>query len=126
MDSSLTTYITLVSVSGVLNLFLCIYAYYRRKHIRGSFLFIMYTIAITIYCFAYAIGLTSSTLEQVLFWTTIQYIGMPVAPPLGLLIVMQFLGQQWSRKKHLHYLLFRSYRLYSLQPMSIIIYFTSQ
>lgn len=98
MDSSLTTYITLVSVSGVLNLFLCMYAYYRRKHIRGSYLFILYTLAIAIYCFSYAIGLTSSTLEQVLFWTTIQYIGMPAASPLGLLIVMQFLGQHWSRK----------------------------
>lgn len=99
MDSSLTAYIALVSVSGVLNLFLCLYAYSRRKHLRGSSIFILYTFAITIYCFAYAIALTSSSMEQMLFWTTIQYIGMPAASPLGLLIVLQFLGVEWNRKK---------------------------
>jgi len=94
MESTLTAYISLVCVSGVLNLFLCFYVFFRKEKIQGSFIFTLYTLAVSIYCFAYAIGLTSETMEQIMFWTTIQYIGMPVSAPLGLFMVLQLLGKQ--------------------------------
>jgi diguanylate cyclase (GGDEF)-like protein/PAS domain S-box-containing protein len=53
--------------------------------------------ATAIYCFAYAFSLTSSTLEQLRFWSVMQYFGMPFAPPFGLLFVMRYLGYRLSR-----------------------------
>jgi diguanylate cyclase (GGDEF)-like protein len=93
MESTLTAYISLICVSGVFNLFLCVYVFFRKEHIQGATAFMLFTIALTIYCFSYAIGLTSSSMEQIMFWTTIQYIGMPVSAPLGLYMVLQFLGK---------------------------------
>jgi len=52
-----------------------------------------------VYCFAYAFSLTSSTLEQMRFWSVMQYFGMPFAPPFGLLFVLHYLGYKWSRRR---------------------------
>lgn len=93
MDSALTTYMTLVTVSGTLNLFLGLYVFFRRKqYSKISTYFLMGTAATTIYCFGYTFSLTSSTLEQLRFWSVVQYFGMPFAPPLGLLFVLKYFG----------------------------------
>lgn len=93
MGSQLTMYITLVCTSGVLNLYLCLYAYSKRhKYTNIANYFIFYTAAISIYCFASAMTLISTSLEQISFWNTILYIGMPTSATLGLLYVMSYLG----------------------------------
>lgn len=93
MGSQLTMYITLVCTSGVLNLYLCLYAFSKRhKYTNIANYFIFYTAAISIYCFASAMTLISTTLEQISFWITILYIGMPTSATLGLLYVMSYLG----------------------------------
>ncbi|MBM6615861.1 diguanylate cyclase [Desemzia sp. RIT804] len=100
MNSQLTAYVSLICTSGVLNLYLCAYVYrnrYRYKHVAHFFMF--YTASIAIYCFAAAFGLLSTTLVQIKFWTVIQYVGMPISTPLGLLFVMKYLGIPVSRKK---------------------------
>lgn len=100
MDSQLTSYITIVCVSGMLNVFLCGYVFYKRSKLADSSLFfIPYTAALAIYCLAYAFGLTSTTLAQVKFWNSVQYVGMPFAPVLGLMFVMQYLGFPVTRKR---------------------------
>jgi diguanylate cyclase (GGDEF)-like protein len=84
---------TLVTVSGTLNLFLGLYVFFRRKQYSEiSTYFLLGTAAKTIYCFGYTFSLTSSTLEQLRFWSVVQYIGMPFAPPLGLLFVLKYFG----------------------------------
>jgi len=98
MDSLLTTYITLVCVSGVFNVFLCIYAFSKKSEIPGANTFIVYTAALSIYCFGYAFGLAGDTLWQVKLWTTVEYIGMPFSAPLGLLLVLNYLGRKVSGK----------------------------
>lgn len=93
MGSQLTMYITLVCTSGVLNLYLCLYAFSKRhKYTDIANYFIFYTAAISIYCFASAMCLLSTTLEQINFWNIILYIGMPMSSTLGLLFVMSYLG----------------------------------
>lgn len=93
MDSSLTVYITLVCFSGVMNLLMGLYVLMRRHLYENIFtFFILGTAATTIYCFSYAFSLTSSTLEQMRFWSVMQYFGMPFAPPFGLLFVLKYLG----------------------------------
>lgn len=100
MDAQLTIYVTLVSTSGVLNLFLSIYGYLKRHQYPNiATFFVLNTVATAIYCFGYAFSLTATTLEQLRFWNVVQYVGMPFAPPLGLLFVMQYLGISISRNK---------------------------
>lgn len=97
MDSQLTMYITLVSVSGVFNIFLTFYVFSRRKETPLARTFIIYTIAAAIYSFGYAFGLNSNTTDEVMFWTVIQYLGMPFASALGLLIIIEYLGFKPSK-----------------------------
>ncbi|WP_420490442.1 histidine kinase N-terminal 7TM domain-containing diguanylate cyclase [Neobacillus niacini] len=99
MNSQLTAYITLICTSGVLNLYLGLNVFVRRhKYTNIAQFFIVYTASITIYCFASAFGLMATDLPQLKFWTIIQYIGMPVSSPLGLLFIMKYLGFKLSKK----------------------------
>ncbi|MEK5040659.1 histidine kinase N-terminal 7TM domain-containing diguanylate cyclase [Sporosarcina sp. FSL K6-3457] len=101
MTSQLTAYITLVVTSGILNLYLCLYVFVRRHNYTNiANIFILYTSSITIYCFASALGLMAMTLEQIKFWTVILYIGLPFAPPLGLLFIMKYLGIKLTKKRY--------------------------
>ncbi|WP_462410549.1 histidine kinase N-terminal 7TM domain-containing diguanylate cyclase [Neobacillus sp. Marseille-QA0830] len=106
MNSQLTAYITLVCTSGVLHLYLCLYVFLKRhRYTNIAQFFILYTGSITIYCFASAFGLMATTLEQMKFWTTMVYVGMPFGPPLGLLFVMQYLGMNMTKKRGITLLL---------------------
>jgi len=97
VTSPLTAYLTFVCISGVLNLLLAVYVMANRKLYGNiSTFFILGVTATTIYCFAYAFSLTSSTLEQLRFWSVMQYFGMPFAPPFGLLFVLHYLGYRIS------------------------------
>lgn len=99
MNLELTAFITLVCTSGVLNLCLSLYVFFKRHNYTNiSYLFILYSASITIYCFGSGFGLTATTLEQIKFWTVIQYIGMPLSPPLGLLFIMQYLDRKITKK----------------------------
>jgi len=99
MDSQLTMYITLVSVSGIFNVFLCLYVLFRKQEIPGSRTFIWYTAALSVYSFAYAFSLASDTLWKVKLWTVVEYIGMPFSAPLGLMIILQYLGWKVTRRQ---------------------------
>ncbi|MBZ5199639.1 diguanylate cyclase [Planomicrobium chinense] len=100
MTSQLTTYVTLICTSGVLNLYLFLYVFLKRHHYsKIAVLFMLYTASISIYCFAAAMGLLAANLGQMKFWTTVQYIGMPVSSPLGLLFIMYYLGIQVTCKR---------------------------
>lgn len=98
MESHINSYITLVATSAVLNVFLCLYTYFRRSEIPSSKIFILYTAALSIYTFGYAIELASNTLEQMKFWTTVEYIGMPFSASLGLMLMIKYTGKTLSKK----------------------------
>lgn len=97
MDSQLTMYISIVCVSGVFNIILAMYVFNKRKYIPVANVFIIYTIALAIYSFGNAFGLASSTLDEVMFWSVIQYVGMPFASPLGLIVIMKYLDYKISK-----------------------------
>ncbi|MWC29753.1 histidine kinase N-terminal 7TM domain-containing diguanylate cyclase [Paenibacillus sp. MMS18-CY102] len=97
MGSQIATYITLVGISGVFNLFLCFYVFTRRRESAASRTFILYTLALSIYCFGYTFELGSSTLEQVRSYIMIEYIGICTFSPLALILVLQYLGRRISR-----------------------------
>ncbi|WP_309119546.1 histidine kinase N-terminal 7TM domain-containing protein [Paenibacillus sp.] len=94
----ITMLITLVATSGVFTLFLCLYAYVKRKEIPGARTFIWYTASMTIYIFAVAFEWTSDTVDEIMRWTVVEYLGIAFAPPLGLLLVLQYIGKSVPRK----------------------------
>lgn len=71
--------------------------YSRRRETAASRTFILYTLALSIYCFGYTFELGSSTLEQVRLCITIEYIGLSTFTPLALILVLQYLGRALSR-----------------------------
>jgi diguanylate cyclase (GGDEF)-like protein len=100
VNSQLTAYITLICTSGVLNLYLSANVFIKRHRYKTiAHFFIFYSCSIAVYCFASAFGLTATTLEQMKVWTIIEYIGMPISSPLGLLFIMQYLGMKITKKK---------------------------
>ncbi|WP_431027745.1 diguanylate cyclase [Lysinibacillus sp. LZ02] len=100
MSSQLTAYIALTCTSGVLNLYLCIYAFIKRHNYTNiANFFICYTATIIIYCFSSVFVLLSTTVEQIMLWTTFQYIGIAFSPPLGLLFIMKYVGMNITKPK---------------------------
>ncbi|KRE58216.1 histidine kinase N-terminal 7TM domain-containing diguanylate cyclase [Paenibacillus sp. Soil750] len=99
MDPKLTMFISLIATSGVFTVFLCLYAYIKRKEIPGAYTFVIYTATEAIYIFAHAFEMASSTLAEVKRWTILEYIGIGAAPAIGLLIVMQYVGLNLTRSK---------------------------
>jgi len=98
VSSTLTVYMTLVSVSGVISMLLAIYVLTNRnRYGKIASYFTLGVAAMAVYCFAYAFSLTSSTLEQLRFWSVMQYFGMPFAPTFSLLFVLHYLGYKLSK-----------------------------
>lgn len=98
MGSQLTMYITLVATSGVLTSFLFIYALLKRKELPGYQSLIVLTLLESIYIFAFAFELTSKSLAEIKFWTSVEYAGIAFAPVFGLLLCMRYIGMRLSRK----------------------------
>lgn len=100
MNSQLTIYVVMTFLSGALNLYLACYVYMNRHRYKHStYFFMAYAAAIAVYCFGSGFGLLAETIEQIKFWTVIQYIGISVSPVVGLMFVMNYLGITLSRKK---------------------------
>ncbi|RJE89058.1 diguanylate cyclase [Paenibacillus sp. 1011MAR3C5] len=97
MESRITVYITLVAISGVLSIFLCLYSVYKRKDIPGSRYLILLTALQAVYIFAFAFELASDTLEEIKRWIVVEYIGIGFAPVLGLLLVFRYIGAALPR-----------------------------
>jgi PAS domain S-box-containing protein len=100
VTSQLTAYMTLVCISGVLNLYVCLTVFVKRHYYKNiAHYFILYTGSIAIYCFASAFGLLATSLEQIKLWNIIAYVGIAFSPPLGLLFIMQYLGVKLTIKR---------------------------
>ncbi|THF82228.1 histidine kinase N-terminal 7TM domain-containing diguanylate cyclase [Cohnella fermenti] len=100
MNSQLTAFVTLISTSGVFNLYLCIYVL-NRRHLYPNIAkyFVLYTAATAVYCFGSAFGLMATSLEQMKLWTIVLYMGMPFSPPLGLLFNCRYLGIKVTKRR---------------------------
>ncbi|MCI3922991.1 diguanylate cyclase [Paenibacillus sp. TRM 82003] len=98
MSAHITMYITLTTTSGVMTVFLFLFAFLKRKEISGARLFMLYTFTLAVYIFAFAFELASDTLETIQRVTVFEYLGIAFAPPLGLLLIMHYLGKRTSRR----------------------------
>lgn len=51
-------------------------------------------VSASLYTFGYAFQLVSTTIDQILFWIHIQYIGIPFGPFIWVIMILQFTGNQ--------------------------------
>jgi signal transduction histidine kinase len=51
-------------------------------------------IAASFYTFGYAFQLVSTTVEQMIFWIHVQYLGIPLSPLIWVIMILQFTGNQ--------------------------------
>ncbi|MBM7605507.1 diguanylate cyclase (GGDEF)-like protein/PAS domain S-box-containing protein [Metabacillus crassostreae] len=91
MPSDIFIYIVLMSVAGVLNIFIGIYAYAKRRSFLGSQTFIFISFFSSIYTFGHAFELSSQSLDMIVLWTYFQYLGLPYIAPLSLMLVLQYI-----------------------------------
>lgn len=99
MSAQITAYISIMCAAGVLNLFLCVYAFLKRHTYTDIvYYFIVYVATLTLYCFSSAVGLLATNIEEIKFWTSIQYFGIALSPALGLLFVLKYVGFHASKK----------------------------
>ncbi|WP_168123233.1 histidine kinase N-terminal 7TM domain-containing protein [Paenibacillus sp. HB172176] len=96
MQTNLTAYLSLLATSGVVNIFLCLYAYYRRREFPESRILVLLTAVQSVYIFAFALELASSSLDEIKRWTVVEYIGIAFAPVFGLKLVLRYIGRSVS------------------------------
>lgn len=92
MASMISNYIIIVSISGVLNALLALFAFYRKTDFSGLRAFIVSSAASAVYTFAFALELSGNSMDQIKFWIKLEYLGMPYIAPSSLLMIMHFVG----------------------------------
>lgn len=92
MESMISNYIVIVSISGVLSGLLALFAYYRKTDFSGLKAFIVSSAASAIYTFGFALELSGSTMQEIALWVKVEYLGMPYIAPSSMLMIMHFVG----------------------------------
>jgi signal transduction histidine kinase len=69
-------------------------AFYALRYVRspGALAYTIIMTFLSIYSFGYAFELQASSLQQVLFWIKIEYIGISFLPPFFLIMAAQYTG----------------------------------
>ncbi|WP_410771678.1 histidine kinase N-terminal 7TM domain-containing protein [Fontibacillus sp. BL9] len=92
MNSTISIFIVLAALSGVLSILLAIYAFVNRNKYSGINLFFWITLLSAVYAFGFAFELTGNNLTEIMFWANVEYAGMPFIAPLSLALVMYYVG----------------------------------
>lgn len=119
MESLISKYIVVVSISGVLSALLALFAYYRRTDFAGINAFILSSITSAIYTFGFALELSGSSMQEIGFWIKVEYLGMPYIAPSSLIMIMYFVGLERLIKKGL------LTTLYSIPVISTLLVWTN-
>ncbi|QJC53963.1 diguanylate cyclase [Paenibacillus albicereus] len=103
MPAFTAVYIVLSSLSGVLNLLIAIYALFIRGMVSLRRIYLLLCGSFVLYTLGAAFEKASDTLTGVLFWTAVQYAGMPFAAPLTLLMALELIGKpdllpRWAKR----------------------------
>ncbi|QNK56423.1 histidine kinase N-terminal 7TM domain-containing protein [Paenibacillus sp. PAMC21692] len=98
MQLDLTPYISLITTSGVLNTFLCLYVFFKKREFPEARLLVWWTALQSVYIFAFAFELASDTLEEIKRWGVVEYIGIAFTPVVGLLLIMRYIDWNISRR----------------------------
>lgn len=106
MGTPYSAILTLIITAGVINVLMGIYALSGRSKVSMVRTFVAFSLMSAIYTFGSALELAAGSLEEIVLWIKIQYLGMPFLPPLNLLLVMYFLGMEKYLRRSLRIGLF--------------------
>lgn len=79
---------------------------WQRRHNRGALGFFLICLGIIIYQIGYALELSSLTVEDVLFWLGIEYIGLAIGPCFLFIFIVEMAQQEQFLPKKSRWLLF--------------------
>ncbi len=138
MPNEVFVYIVVVVIAGILSSLLCLYAKIRLKDVPGVKPYILMTLFSAIFTFSYAFELSSTSLEKMLLWLSVEYLALPFIPVFILLMCLEYVGQklhQWMyyilylipiltifmhATNKLHHLYYTSIRLNSESPFPLL------
>ncbi|KHF39987.1 histidine kinase N-terminal 7TM domain-containing diguanylate cyclase [Halalkalibacter okhensis] len=118
MAQEVLVYILLGIFGGMLSLFLCVYAILKIKYAPGGKYYILATFMSAIFTFAYALELTSTSIEEIKFWLRMEYIGLPFIPVFILFMCMEYVGFKQPR--------WLPYVMYTIPIITITMHFTNE
>ena len=87
-------HILIVILAGTISLFLSVYIRIKAKDAPGVKSYILVTFLSSIFTFAYAFELTSTSLQEMKFWLSIEYLVMPFIPVFVLFMCMEYVGHK--------------------------------
>lgn len=92
MDPVISSYIVIVAMSGVFNAVLALLAYYKKSDFAGTNAFMLIAAASAVYTFGFALELSGNSLNEIMFWIKVEYLGMPLIAPASVVMVTYFIG----------------------------------
>lgn len=83
--------------------FICAVIGRKRKQTKGGIYFSLLMLSSAVYSLGYAFQLETKSLPEILFWTKIQYLGIPFIPYFWFLFALYFVGYEkaFSKKRNL-------------------------
>lgn len=94
MNSELLFYVLIIVLAGVLSLFLSFFTYFKLRANPGAKPFLVVTILSSVFSFLYVFEITSTTLEDIKFWLSLEYLVMPFIPAFILLMCFEYVGRK--------------------------------
>lgn len=104
MAEELRLPVFMILAGGSISVILCVYGLLRLRNAPGGVHYIWMTLMASIFAFAYACELLSTTLAQIKFWIIVEYIPLPLIPSFMLLMCTHYVGLKL--KKWVYYVLF--------------------
>ncbi|WP_419960571.1 histidine kinase N-terminal 7TM domain-containing protein [Psychrobacillus sp. BM2] len=88
------SYILIVILAGTVSLFLSLYIRVKAKDAPGAKSYILVTFLSSVFTLAYAFELASTSLKEMKFWLSIEYLVMPFIPIFVLFMCMEYVGHK--------------------------------
>lgn len=120
MNVPLNQFIVLVSISGVLNTCLGLYAFLQKNDFSGMKAFGWICFLSAFYTFAFGMELMAYTMPEIQFWIKAEYLAMPFIAPANLVLILHYLGMEaWLTRK-------RMLLLFTIPAMTTLLVWTNE
>ena len=99
MTFSPNIYSVVLIICGLVTLYMCVRIFRRYEIVVRWFGFMM--LGIAIWALSYGLELSSTGLDQMLFWIDVEYLGISFIPAFWLLFIVKFIGRdKWLRARN--------------------------
>lgn len=85
-------YVVIIFLASIVNLFLAVYVLYYRRNNPGARFFSGLIVTTTLYSLTYAFELLSPTVQDIIMFLRIEYLGISFLPAMWLLLILQYTG----------------------------------